>query len=257
MKKILAAACALWLMTGTNAEAHFGMVIPSRDSVMDKKEAVIDIDFAFAHPFEGKGMDFEVEKAQIFVDGKPVDILPSLKPVSKMGKKAYRTSYKLTRPGVYTLTMTPRAYWEPAENKYIIHYTKTVVAAFGEEEGWSEPVGLPIEIVPLTRPFATYAGSVFRGQVLNQGKPAEGVNVEVEYLNGSGEKYKAPNDYFVTQVVRTDANGVFAYAAPFAGWWGFAALADGPDRISFEGKDRDVEIGGVFWAYFTKPEKQK
>ena len=47
------------------------------------------------------------------------------------------------------------------EDCFIIHYTKTVVAAFGEEENWGQPLGLKTEIVPLTRPFANYTGNVF------------------------------------------------------------------------------------------------
>ena len=32
--------------------------------------------------------------------------------------------------------MEPKPYWEPAEDCFIIHYTKTVVTAFGDDEGW-------------------------------------------------------------------------------------------------------------------------
>ena len=71
-------------------------------------------------------------------------------------------------------------------------------------DGWDKPAGVKTEIVPLTRPFANYAGNTFRGQLLVDGKPAAGADVEVEYFNRDG-KYEAPNDYFVTQVVKTDA----------------------------------------------------
>ena len=30
----------------------------------------------------------------------------------------------------------------------------------------------------------------------------------------------------VTQTIKADPNGIFTYAAPKAGWWGFAALND-------------------------------
>ena len=46
-----------------------------------------------------------------------------------------------------------------------------------------------------------------------------GADVEVELYN-KDKKYEAPNEYMVTQVVKADANGVFTYAVPFAGWWG-------------------------------------
>lgn len=57
--------------------------------------------------------------------------------------------------------MEPKPYFEPAEDCYIIHYTKTVVSAFGLE-GWDRELGLKTEIVPLTRPFGLYAGNVFQ-----------------------------------------------------------------------------------------------
>ena len=261
MNKVLCAcacACAGLLLSAAAAHAHFGMLVPSKSCVLDKKDQAIELTFAFAHPFEGKGMNLEIEKAQAFAGGKAQDILPSLKEKTVMGKKGAAASYKLAEPGVYAFAMTPKPYWEPAEDKFIIHYTKTLVAAFGEEEGWDEPLGLPVEIVPLTRPFANWAGCVFQGVVLHEGKPVAGCDVEVEHWNGSGpQRHEAPNDYFVTQVVKTDANGVFTFAAPFAGWWGFAALVDGPKKIAHEGKDRDVELGGVLWTEFTAPAKAK
>ncbi|MBO4313717.1 MAG: DUF4198 domain-containing protein [Desulfovibrio sp.] len=256
MRSLLTVFCAAALvLSAAVAHAHFGMVIPTKSAVEDKKDADITLTYAFAHPFEGKGMDLEIEKAQVFADGKATEMTAGLKPGKVMGKKGFTAAFKLARPGVYTFAMTPKPYWEPAEDKFIIHYTKTVVAAFGEEEGWAEPCGLPVEIVPLTRPFASYAGGVFRGKVLHNGKPVADCDVEVEYYNGTKGKYSAPNDYFVTQVVRTDANGVFCANVPFAGWWGFAALVDGPDKMAFEGKDRDVELGGVIWTEFTAPVK--
>ena len=97
------------------------------------------------------------------------------------------------------------------------------MAAFGAEEGWDEEVGLKAEIVPLTRPFGLYAGNVFQGVVKFKGKPVANVDVEVEFWNAD-KKVTAPNEYFFTQVVKTDKNGVFTFAVPKAGWWGFSAL---------------------------------
>ena len=180
MKKMLFTALAMSLFFAVPAHAHFGMVLPDKNVAMEKKDANISVQFIF-----------------------------TLKPETYKGKKAFKTSYKLAKPGVYTIAMTPKPYWEPAEDKFIIHYTKTVVAAFGEEEGWDQPVGLPVEIVPLSRPFGLYAGNAFRGKVLVDGKPGANLDVEVEYLNGSAGTFTAPSDYSVTQVVKTDENGIF------------------------------------------------
>ena len=70
--------------------------------------------------------------------------------------------------------------------------------------------------------------------------------VEVEYLNEGG-KIKPPAEAYITQVVKTDANGVFTYAMPKAGWWGFAALNTADFKLKHEGREYPVEIGAVLW----------
>jgi len=135
--------------------------------------------------------------------------------------------------------------------RYILHYTKTIVAAFGDEEGWDRPVGLKTEIIPLTRPFGLYAGNVFQGVVMMDGKPVPHSLVEVEYYN-KDKKAQAPSDYMVTQVLRADANGVFTWAVPRAGWWGFAALNPSDKKIPYKGVDKDVELGAVLWVEFLQ-----
>ena len=110
-------------------------------------------------------------------------------------------------------TLTPNPTGSRRKINIIIHQTKTYVAALGGEEDWDQEVGLKAEIIPLTRPFGLYAGNVFRGVVKFNGKPVAGADVEVEYWN-PGKKVTAPNEYFVTQVVKTDKNGVFTFPRP-------------------------------------------
>jgi cobalt/nickel transport protein len=71
--------------------------------------------------------------------------------------------------------------------------------------------------------------------------------VEVEWRNdGSVE---APADPFVTQIVRTDSNGVFTYVMPRAGWWGFAALLAGDETMANpDGEEVEVETGALLWV---------
>ncbi|MDR2743844.1 MAG: DUF4198 domain-containing protein [Desulfovibrio sp.] len=237
----------------TRAEAHFGMVIPSSSTVSEKKDAALTLDIAFAHPMEREGMDMARPKAFTLTrDGKTEDLTARVTPASIMKHKSWRAGYTISRPGVHQFAVTPEPYFEPAEDTYIVHYAKTVVAAFGEEDGWSEPIGLPAEIVPLTRPFGNYAGNVFRGLVLVNGKPAPNTDVEVEYYNAHARR-AAPNPYFVTQVVKTDANGVFAYGIPWDGWWGFAALSESEEKLDYKGALKPVEIGAVLWMEFAVP----
>ncbi len=253
MRKIFLLCFCLILVAANTALAHFGMVIPSSSAVLDKKDATVDLALSFSHPMEGAGMNLIAPKAfQVFCEGKAEDLKAGLKAAKIMDHDAWSARYVVKKPGVYQFVLEPQPYWEPAEDCFIVHYTKTVVAAFGEEEGWAEPVGIKTEIVPLTRPFGNYAGNVFQGQVLLDGKPVPGADVEVEFYNKDG-KHEAPNEYMITQVVRTDANGVFTYGVPFAGWWGFAALNTAKEKMQHEGAAKDVELGAVLWTEFLEP----
>ena len=114
------------------------------------------------------------------------------------------------------------------------------------EEGWDEEVGLKTEIIPLTRPYGLWTGNVFQGIVKVNGKPVPYAEVEVEYYNQKG-KVRWPADPMITQVVKADKSGVFTYAMPRAGWWGFAALNEDKRKIKYKGEDKSVEIGAVLW----------
>lgn len=253
----IVAACAAVLAWTAPAMAHFGMVIPSADVVSDKEKAKVGLTISFSHPMEGNGMDMAKPKAfGVKIGDQKTDLLDTLKPAKVMDHAAWTSEYTFKKPGTGIFFMTPEPYFEPAEDKFIEHLTKVIVPAFGEEEGWDEPVGLPAEIVPLTRPFGNYTGNAFTAKVLVDGKPAAGVAVEVEFYN-KDKGYEAPNEYMVAQVVKTDANGVFTYAVPFAGWWGFAALTDAPETMQKDGAAKKVERGAVLWTRFLDPKHKK
>jgi len=229
------------------------MIIPSKDVVGkdDKKE--IGILVQFTHPFEGgplMQMD-KPEKFGVVIGDQVTDLLGTLKEKKVDGKSTWETSYKITKPGDYIFFAQPQPYWEPAEDKFIVHATKVIVDALGAEEGWDKPIakeaGIPAEIVPLARPYGLYAGNLFTGRVFKDGKPVADTNVEVEWW-GKG-KTKAPTDEHVRQVVKTDANGVFSYAMPKPGWWGFSAIMEADAPIKHEGKDKKVELGAVLWVH--------
>jgi len=242
---------ALFLFIGAgSAQAHFGMVIPSDSMVMQGDPKDLSVQISFSHPMEMEGMDMEKPlKCSVVKDGKETNLLGYLKETKVMDHKGWILNYKISRPGVYAFYVEPKPYWEPAEDCYIIHYTKTVVAAFGVDEGWDGELGLKTEIVPLSKPFGLYAGNVFQGIVKLNGKSVPYAEVEVEYYN-KHKKAEAPTHYMVTQTIKADVNGVFTYGVPKAGWWGFAALNTADEKLKYKGEDKDVEIGAVLWVYF-------
>ncbi|NNL42214.1 MAG: DUF4198 domain-containing protein [Desulfobacterales bacterium] len=233
------------------ASAHFGMVIPSDSMIMQGENKTVHLTLSFSHPFEGQGM--ELVKPKLFsvnANGNNKDLLGSLKKIKIMRQPSWETNYKVKRPGVYMFYMEPKPYWEPAEDCFIIHYTKTVVTAFGDDEGWDKEIGLKTEIVPLSKPFGLYAGNVFQGIVKLDGKAVPFAEVEAEFYNEDG-KTKAPTDYMITQTVKADKNGVFTYAVPKAGWWGFAALNGADYQLKLKsGEKKSVELGAVIWVKF-------
>lgn len=230
--------------------AHFGMVIPTDNMVMQDDEKKIEISLTFSHPFEMAGMPLE-KPGKFFVvkDSQRSNLIEKLEESKIMDNKAWRTQYSIKRPGAYTFIMEPAPYWEPAEDCYIIHYTKTVVAAFGDDEGWDSELGIKTEIVPLSRPFGLYAGNVFQGIVKLDGKTVPFAQVEVEYFN-SDKKVIAPTDYMITQSIKADQNGVFTYVAPVAGWWGFAALNRSEKKMMHDNIEKNIELGAVLWVKF-------
>jgi cobalt/nickel transport protein len=235
------------------ASAHFAMVIPSKDVVGKEDKKEIGILVQFTHPFEG-GPIMQMDKPEKFgvvVGDRVTDLTGTLKEKKVDGKSTWEANYKITKPADYVFFLTPKPYWEAAEDKFIVHVTKVIVDALGAEEGWDKPVaeaaGIPAEIVPLTRPYSLYAGNTFTGQVYRDGKPMPHTEVEVEWW-GKG-KTKAPTDSHVTQMVKTDGNGVFSFAMPKAGWWGFAALMEADTPLQHEGKDKRVELGAVLWVH--------
>ncbi|MFO8083562.1 MAG: DUF4198 domain-containing protein [Desulfobacterales bacterium] len=230
--------------------AHFGMVIPSDSMVMQDDKREVRLTLSFSHPFEMVGMELVKPNGfDVFFNGEKTSLLESLKKAKVMDHTAWETDYPVRRPGVYVFSMEPVPYWEPAEDCFIVHHTKTVVTAFGDDEGWDAEIGLKTEIVPLSKPFGLYAGNVFQGIVKVDGKPVPFAEVEIEYYN-QDKKVEAPTEYMITQAIKADQNGVFTYAVPAGGWWGFSALNTADYTLKHEGQDKDVELGAVIWVRF-------
>ncbi len=246
---IVSAAAIVLCLAARRADAHFQVLLPSRDVVEAGDDPTVTVDLHFTHPMEqGPAMEMDAPRQfGVLLGGKKQDLAKQLRPRKLDGKSAYTAAVKTGEPGDYVFYVEPAPYWEAAERKWIVHYTKVVVDVLGAEEGWDAAVGLPVEIEPLVRPYGLWTGNAFRGVVRRDGKPVPFATVEVEYFN-EGKRVKAPNDAFVTQVIKADANGTFSYTMPRAGWWGFAALVDGPPRPGPDGKPAAVELGGLMWV---------
>ena len=254
-RMFLLTACIL--ATAYVVRGHFQVILPTTDYV--GRPGPVGLSLLFTHPM-ADGPIMHMGKPRQFgvvADGKKIDLLKTLRVSRQQGKDSYSTICKIQKPGDHVFYLEPSPYWESAEQKMIIHYTKVVVNAMGKSGGWDKLVGLPVEIEPLTRPYGIWAGNSFRGIVRRFGKPVPFAEVEVEYLN-TGKKIAIPNDVFGTQVIKADRNGVFSYTMPKAGWWGFAALVAGDKKMKNPaGKEVDVELGGLIWVRTVKMKDKK
>lgn len=241
----------LSLILTSSLFAHFQVILPESDTITQEKQSQ-NIEFMFMHPFEQTYMQMDKpKKASVFHAKKSNDLSLEEKKVGEFS--IWSTQYSFKNPGDYIFYVIPEPYFEPSEEKFIQHMTKTFVNAYGLEEGWDEKVGLKAEIIPLTRPYGLWAGNSFSGVVTYKNKPVPNAEIEVEYYN-KDSKIKAPSDAHITQVIKADKNGIFTYTMPFAGYWGFAALLEDEQKIKKEGKEYPVELGAVIWikTYGTK-----
>lgn len=260
MKTTLALLAVASTLATTTAQAHFQLIYTPE--TMLEKPATIGLDLVFGHPMEnGHTMDMgPVEKFAVYYKGEETDLTTSLQENTWKGAhndaKAYKTSYKVKRNGDYIFALTPAPYYEEGEGIYIQQITKMVVNKGGMPTGWNEPVGLDTEIVPFNKPYQNYVGGTFTGQVLSKGKPAAGVECEIEYINTAVDTAKnrfgkdlmgdVPATAYVTF---TDANGMFTFGIPKAGRWGFACMGAGPHA---EYKGKELSQDAVLWIDATE-----
>lgn len=254
---------ALALFLSFPAFAHFQLLIPSKVFVEGSPQK-IELFMPFTHPMEGgpimdvgKPIEFGVliggEKRVLNDAVKMVEleVFPSWHPEYKENKgkkaRAYKAEVMIDKPGDHLFYVVPEPYFEGQEERFIWQMAKVIVNAFGAEEGWDKPIGLKAEIVPLVKPYALWVGNEFKGRVLIDGKPAPNVYVEVEYYNEDGKVKDLPSEAFVTQVVKTDENGIFSYVIPWDGWWGFSAIGEGEKR-EYQGKKYPVELDAIIWV---------
>lgn len=251
---ILSALCASFAFTQA-AQAHFQLIYTPDSNV--SKAGNLPLKLVFWHPMaNGHAMDMgEPEEFYSVFKGKKTDLKSTLKPITFNGLSnqaaAYDASVKLKRNGDYALVTVPAPYYEESEDIYIQQITKVFVNKGDMPSDWAEPLGLKTEILPLNKPYGAVVGSTFSGVVLKDGKPAAGVEIEIEHMVAEPDmSANKPQNDKVSEipggaiVAVTDTNGKFTFGIPKAGYWGFAALGSGPDT---EHKGKELSQDAVLW----------
>lgn len=255
--KFLPMAALALCLSPAAASAHF--LLEYTPSPMVERPGDVPVKLIFWHPFErGHVMDLE-KPLEFYVvhNGEKTDLMDTLTPITFNGGdnegKAFQGSVPVRRSGDYVMVTVPQPYLEVSEDIYIQQLTKAFLNRNQLPTDWQNPVGLPTEIVPLNKPYNIIAGSTFTGQVLSQGQPAPGVEIEIEYMAAeprmdtadAAEPEVAPLPGGAIVAV-TDANGMFTFGVPRAGYWGFAALGSGP-QTEHEGKELSQDA--VIWIH--------
>ncbi len=255
---LLPLLCLLCLPLSAYAD-YFTILTVDPPLVSDAKTDHLDVRVAFGQPFAQTAVD--MDPLQMFAvirypakeneQSKRFELLDRLKPGKYLGKGAWAAEIPVPDAGLYQLVVETRPYWEEKRGVFIQQFAQSFVPVLGIERGWEIPVGLKLEILPLTRPFGLNSPALFTGRVLLDGKPMPGAMVRIEYLNE--DKRAAQSPYHNTQAVLGDESGVFSFVCPYAGWWGFAALTKGDPLKNPEGLLKETELSGVLWIRIDSP----
>ncbi len=270
--RALALSSAFLLATfGSVADAHFQLLYTPDAAVNESRATPLAL--IFSHPFNN-GYTMSMGQPEAFyvisqrgaeAERRRTDLLEYLEPVIWSGVDSQAEAFVAHPPrsvtrslGDYTYVLRPAPYYEEQEDKYIQQITKTVINVGGLPGSWDEPIGLPVEIVPLDKPYANWVGGVFRAVILADGQPVPHAEVEVEYLNHEPQidqlrfapegKVTAPQGSFITLSIRANAQGEVTIGLPKAGWWGICAL-DLDDGLEYD--NRELSLDAVLWIKAT------
>jgi cobalt/nickel transport protein len=270
LRNSLLSGALLASLACSTAHAHFQLLYTPEAALQES--AAIPLALVFSHPFDN-GFTMDMGRPEAFyvvsqrgeAEAKTTDLMQYLEPIQWSGVDSKAAAWLAHPPrsvtrslGDYTFVLRPAPFYEKQEDKYIQQLTKTMVNIGGLPGSWDEPLGLPVEIVPLDKPYANWVGGVFRAVVMSGGKPVPHAEVEIEYLNHEPQietrrfdpqgKVSAPQDSFVTLSIRADAMGQVIIGLPKAGWWGICAL-DLDDNLQHMGKE--LSMDAVLWVKAT------
>ena len=180
-------------------------------------------------------------------------------PASGQNRKAFAVEYKPPGMGDYYLCAESPAYFIPAEEVFWQDYVKEPLHVM-KEGGWYDAVGLPVEIIPITRPYGWPAGSVFKGQALAKKRALTRATVEIEKFNGffvprdklPRDRLGEENSPLITRITKTDRMGYFVCTLDSPGWWIISVSAPG-GRKTHERKSYPLEMRGALWIYVEPP----
>jgi cobalt/nickel transport protein len=241
----------LFLALPATVLAQLGLIFPSDDIVSPGENPSVNLRLGlFDPPGHRFGAVAKPRRFGVQQLGEQTDLLATLKPAQEQNTP-WTAAFAIKRPGDHTFYAETNPQWQAADDEFVLYQVKLCVSALDLEEGWDEPIGLDAEIVPLSRPYGLWSGNLFSGQVLVNGEPAPYVAVEIAFLGQSPDTPATatlPASPYLVQKVRADGNGIFHYAMPRAGWWGFAATVEADWTVKRDGDEKPVSLVTSIWV---------
>ena len=237
------AAWLVFIVAVPAANAHFHMLIPSKDSV--KTNQSVTLTYQFGHPFECEMFDAQKPaRARVFApDGKETDLLAQLEKIDlpvRGGKRvAYRVKFTPSHRGDHVFVFESPPVWMNDEKHFLRDIVRVVVHV-QTQNGWDvlHTADREFGIVPMTRPYGLRPGTIFQARLLTPGIRVGGQYVEVEHYNPVPPK-TLPADELITLSMRADERGVATCTLPDAGWWVICATRSYSPMQAAPKRDRD------------------
>jgi cobalt/nickel transport protein len=244
--------------------AHSHVYWPQSEGCYAKPGELVKWQYFWGHPFEMLISDAQTPKFFMFTPQRKKENLTAKDIALKdqesgQDRKAFEVEYKPPAPGDYFLCLESPPYFIPEEKEFWQDYVKEPLHVEATE-GWDQSVGLPVEIIPLTRPYGWPAGSVFKGLALAKNRALTGAAVEIEKFNGffvprarlPKDRLGQENSPLITRVTKTDRMGYFICTLDSPGWWLISVSAPGRRKVH-ERKYYPVEMRGGLWVYVEPP----
>ena len=223
MKRLLAALGLLAL--AATAHAHYPVLEADTPEVHPGE--TVTIDFGNGHPFLNDRFHVSRPRRVDVLDpwGGRHSLTAAITTAGTPHVRAWRVQHTLPDAGDYVFGFDCGPFVEPPQRQ-INDYAKLIVHAHGAQVGWDQLLGHPLEILPLTRPYALPVGATFRGRVLLQGEPMGEAAVEAEtYTDTLPDPLPELARYRRDE--RCDADGNFAITLDRPGWWLLSVATDG------------------------------
>jgi len=254
----------LWGLLCPQANAYFLVVVQENGHGYGQVGKEVRWLVFRGEPFQGVIRDSLAPKAFIVLpqgQRQPIALsIINLKDYSSgKERRGYRPHFVPSLKGDYYLCLISPPSFVPGLGEVWQEYSK-VALHVDTETNWAKEVGLKAEIVPLTRPYGLEQGTLFRGQVLCEGKPVAGVLVQSTYYHGvylpvsilpkgPGGKPDSARMY-MSQL--TDDSGRFALCLPHTGWWLISARL--PHGYTMLGNQKlPLILRASIWLYVYPP----